>query len=241
MNLKSTDYNQQFLTTLLGGQAYNDAPKYGVKIQAAQVADGELYWRVIGVHHLLPSENGGDHTILVEALDEQGNRIRQGKVWAARTWENNADPPEAKALDKGPSDPAGCDFPMNFGQTNSVWIQGDHRNANDPSERVEKIHTRHDDEPDGNTRGHHSFYVAFQRTRKAPTVLDEDAVLKAARKLLAEQVGGDAPFAVYAREHDLGAPITAEFSAGGYRARGYVKGIVFAPIAKPNEIKHMAW
>ena len=38
-----------------------------------------------------------------------------------------------------------------------------------------------------------------------------------------------------------GPAFTAEFAAGGYRARGYVGGIFYAPLARPNEIKHMAW
>ena len=54
-------------------------------------------------------------------------------------------------------------------------------------------------------------------------------------------MAGDAPFAAYARRHNLGTPFTAEFAAGGYRARGSVGGIVYAPLARPNEIKHMAW
>ena len=241
MDLRSPEYNRQFLDALQRGQVFNDAPKYGVKIREAEAPDGELYWRVIGVHHLSPAENGGDHTILVDALDEQGNRIRQGKAWAASTFENNADPPKVSALDKVDTDPAGCDFPMGKNATYSVWMQGDSRDANDPSERVEKLHTRHADEAPGNTIGHHSFYVVFQRARKGPIVLDLDAVLMSARNLLDEQLSGDAPFAVYARQHDLGAPITAEFSAGGYRARGFVGGIVYAPLAKAKEIKHMAW
>jgi hypothetical protein len=106
---------------------------------------------------------------------------------------------------------------------------------------AEKLHTRHADEAPGNTYGHHSFYVVFQRTLKGPTVLDEKAVLSAARKQLDEQIAGDAPFAVYARKNQLGAPVTAEFSAGGYRARGYVGGIVHAPLTRPNQIKHMVW
>ena len=41
------------------------------------------------------------------------------------------------------------------------------------------------------------------------------------------------PIAVYARTQDLGAPITPEFS-GGYGKHGFVKGIVYAPIAQPG-------
>ena len=54
----------------------------------------------------------------------------------------------------------------------SVWIAGPSANAADKSDRVSHLHTDHDDErgPGGelwNSRFHHSFYVVFQRTRKA--------------------------------------------------------------------------
>ena len=55
------------------------------------------------MHHLSPAENGGDHTIFVEALDEEGNRMRGVEDWAASTFENNADaakfPPSKKDYD----------------------------------------------------------------------------------------------------------------------------------------------
>jgi hypothetical protein len=64
---------------------------------------------------------------------------------------------------------------VHFGQNVAVWIKGLSRDANDKSDRVENLHTAHPDEPlpDGsllNTLGHHSFYVVFQRTRKAGQV-----------------------------------------------------------------------
>jgi hypothetical protein len=247
MNVNGKHYIQQFLAAAQAGQVTNDAAAdYGVRIQEANVADGDLYWRVIGVHHLLPTENQGDHTILIEALDEAGNRIRQGKAFAAFTWEGRQDGPDARALDKVDSDPMGCDFPMGLNGTHSVWMRGWAQSSNDPSDRVEKLHTRHKDEPfgvpaPGNTTGHHSFYVLFQLTRRVPATLDKVAMLRTARKLREEQMAGDAPFTVYARDHDLGAPVTAEFSAGGYRARGFTGGIVYAPIAQPKEIAHAAW
>jgi len=241
MNVNGNQYVQQFLATVQGNQVYNDAVPYGVQIQEAQVADGEPYWRVIGVHHLLPAENEGALTVLVEALDEVGNRIRQGKAFAASTWEGRHEPPDVKALDKASSDPMGCDFPMGAGATYSVWMKGAHGESDDPSDRVTGLHTRHKDEAPGNTWAHNSFYVVFQRTRKGPSVLDQDAMLRAARGLRDEQIGGSSPFAVYAREHNLGAPVTPEFSAGGFRARGYVGGVVFAPLANITDITHVSW
>jgi hypothetical protein len=241
VNLKSNQYNQQFLAAVKENQVYNDAAAYGVQIQEALVADGEQYWRVIGVHHLLPAENESTHTILVEALDEDGNRIRQGKVFAASTWEGRQEPADVKALDKASSDPMGCDFPMGAGATSSVWIKGRQSDAEDASDRVAGLHTRHKDEAPGNTWGHHSYYVAFQRTRKGPGVKDQDAMLQAARRLRDEQINGSSTFAVYAREHNLGAPVTPEFNAGGFRARGFVGGVVFAPLNNAADVAHTAW
>jgi hypothetical protein len=79
MNLDSKKYVNQYLAAPPGTPAINDAVKYGVTIREAQAADGQLYWRVIGVHHLSGPENQGNHTILVEALNEQGGRLRRGK------------------------------------------------------------------------------------------------------------------------------------------------------------------
>ena len=146
--------------------------KYQVRTVKADVAEGETYWRLVGVHHLLPDENVSKHNIYIEALDEKGARIKNPIAWAGWTWEGRrpnerADP---VALDKPDSETAG-DIAIHFGQKASIWIKGLNRDANDKSDRVENLHTAHADEPlpDGrllNTIGHHSFYVVFQRTRK---------------------------------------------------------------------------
>jgi hypothetical protein len=241
VNLNGRKYISDYLAAPPGSPASNDAASYGVTIREAQEAEGQRAWRVIGVHHLAPEENEGNLTILVEALDEEGVRIRQGRVWAASTFEHNADPPKVSALDKGDFDPMGCDFPMGKGATYAVWMVGDRPDANEPTDTVERLHTRHPDEGHGNTFGHHSFFVVFQRSLKGAAVLDEQAMLAAARRIRDEQIAGEEAFAVYARRHGLGAPITPEFSAGGFRALGYAGGIVYAPLARPDEIKHRAW
>jgi hypothetical protein len=241
MNLKSNEYIQTFLAAAPAGQAYNDAVAYGVTIEPAQVADGQLYWRVIGVHHLLPPENEGNHTILVEALDESGNRIRQGNGFAASQWHGQTGDPDVKALDKASYDPMGCDFPMGKEATYAVWMRGDTREAKDPTDRVDQLHTRHKDEGPDNTIGHHSFFVVFQRSRKGPNVLERDALLQTARTLRAEQIAGPSRLSAYARDRQLGAPVTAEFSAGGYRARGFERGVVCAPLAQLDDLAHVSW
>ena len=170
-------YNTDYLMNARENRApINDAvQKYGVRIVEADVAEGETYWKVIGVHHLLPRENFSKHNVYLEALDESGQRVTNPIAWAGWTWEGRRSNERADPLplDKPPYETAG-NIAMHFGQIVSVWIKGLGRDANDKSDRVENIHTTHPDEPlpDGsllNTLGHHSFYVVFQRTRKAVT------------------------------------------------------------------------
>lgn len=147
--------------------------KYGVEVIPAVVAEGESYWRVIGIHHLSPEENMSNRNVFMEALDEQGKRVKN--VWAGWTWEGiqgheRADP---TPLDKPDEEPAG-NISVGSNQKVTVWIKGA-RDGNDKSDRVAGLHTMHPDErlPDGrllNSLGHHSFYVVWQRTKKAGTV-----------------------------------------------------------------------
>lgn len=51
----------------------------------------------------------------------------------------------------------------------------------------------------------------------------------------------EAAFAIYAREHNLGNPVTAEVDAGEYRLQGFSGGIVYAPIGRWNECRHVGW
>lgn len=154
-----------------GGEPLNEAAqKYGVRIVEADVGDGETYWRAIGVHHLLPEENMSQHNVFMEAVDEQGNRLKNplpqvGWTWEGRQPHENAPP---VTLDKGDNEPAG-NVIMWAGQILAVWMLGA------KSDRVEGLRSTHPDEPlpDGrllNTYGHHSFYVVFQRTRKVSAV-----------------------------------------------------------------------
>jgi len=46
---------------------------------------------------------------------------------------------------------------------------------------------------------------------------------------------------VYARQQQLGAPLTSEMDVAGYRLQGFAGGIVFAPIGKWDQVSHMAW
>lgn len=183
MPLVHQRYNERFVQNAkTASEPLTPEAKYAVNVTKADVAEGETYWRLIGVHHLLPDENVSKHNIYIEALDEQGNRIKNPIAWAGWTWEGRrpnerADP---VALDKPANETAG-DIAIHFGQKASIWIKGLNRDGNDKSDRVENLHTAHADEPlpDGrllNTIGHHSFYVVFQRTRKSSAAVPDGVI-----------------------------------------------------------------
>jgi hypothetical protein len=89
--------------------------------------------------------------------------LRIGWTWEGRQPHEAADP---RSLDKPDNEPAG-NVDIFRGQHIEVWIQGDGLS----SDHVLNMHSDHADEPGPggelwNSRGHHSFYVAFQRTRQ---------------------------------------------------------------------------
>ncbi len=148
----------------------NQAEAYGVRVVTAQaegkVAPGEKYWRLVRVRHLAPEENQGKHNAFVDAVDENGQRVRDaalriGWTWEGRTPDQTADP---KPLDKPDNEPAG-NVDIYGGMHLVVWITGDGL----ASDRAENLHTNHADEsgPHGelwNSIGHHSFALLFQRS-----------------------------------------------------------------------------
>jgi hypothetical protein len=171
----NTDYLEETLPT-------SDAGNYGVQIMETSATEGETYWRVIGVHHLTPSENRGNRHVFIEALDEEGRRVQGPFAWAGWDWEGRRQDEVADPipLDKPVNEPAG-NIPMHFGQKVSVWIKGTTRQGTAASDKVQGIHTAHADEPGPggvkwNSVGHHSFYVVFQRTRKSN--IPTDGVIK---------------------------------------------------------------
>jgi len=163
-------HNREFIKAIkFTNNPMNDAKSYGVQIHPANnVEQGEMYWRVIGIHHLLPEENVGNHHVYIDALDENGNRVRP-PAWVGWTWEGRrpterADP---AIIDKPANEP-GTNIAMHFGMNVSIWMNG---NVPEKSDGVSGLSIAHPDEPlpDGrllNTIGHHSFYVVYQLTRK---------------------------------------------------------------------------
>lgn len=135
----------------------NDATAYGVNVEPQTLPNGTLYWKAVRVHHLLPAENGGNHHIYVDLLDETGARVTGAQVRV--TWPGGQ---EIVIIDKPAGEPGG-NFPMwkyQVCDTVATGVPG----TNLPSDRVTGMHTGHPDEAPGNTLFHHSFAVDFQRT-----------------------------------------------------------------------------
>ncbi len=167
MSFQHTTYNSRFLSQIqTNGTPVQPDPQFGVSVQPIEVAPGAPYWRVIGVHHLTPEENGSRHNAFVEVLDEQGNRVRDPNLKIGWTWEGRSEPDLTTPLDKPDHEPVG-DIPIQKGMRLTLWLVGDGR----PSERVANLHFEHPDERTAageiwNSFGHHSFYVVFQRAVK---------------------------------------------------------------------------
>jgi hypothetical protein len=149
-------YNDWFLKT----PGHNDAAPYGV---GAEYRDGALF-TLIGVHHLDQSENRGNHHVYVDVLDEHGQRLPNAVV--AYTWQGRKEGALTVACDKPADEPAG-NIPLQSNMTVDVWVWTLNEYGSD---HATGIHTRHADEPSGNTWGHHSFYLVFQRNAPIPTV-----------------------------------------------------------------------
>ncbi|MEW5960786.1 MAG: hypothetical protein AB1801_23925, partial [Chloroflexota bacterium] len=175
-------YRQDFLVS---NSVINDAARYGVTIEPADAPEGSWYWKIIGIHHLQPGENDGKHNLFIDAVDEKGARRAEKVAW---TWvgrkANEAAPP--LVLNQPEAVPAG-NLAIWMNQTISARIEHTYSDA------ISNVHTRHPDEPTGNTMGHHSFYVVWQWTKKEekpkPPVIppasgDAEEVLQQIKQLL---------------------------------------------------------
>ena len=144
----------------------NDAAQFGVEIHRM---NGARVWRVLGVHHLTPSENQGRNNVYVDMM---GPAIQASIGW---TWiGRKADEPNPnQPLDKPISEPRG-NVPLYKGMNAQVWIDSPHS-----SDRVFGLRT---DLPDGkgpngeiwNSFGHHSFYILFELAESiVPPVIND--------------------------------------------------------------------
>jgi len=167
MSFLHTTYTTRFLSHRQAtGAPLQPDPKYGVQLQFATVPATGACWRVVGVHHLTPEENGSRHHALVEVLNETGQRVRNANLKIGWTWEGRTEPDLTAPLDKPAQEPAG-NVPIEKGMRLALWLTGDGL----PSDRVANLHFEHPDERTAqgeiwNSYGHHSFYIVFQRMVK---------------------------------------------------------------------------
>jgi|YNPNPStandDraft_1061719.scaffolds.fasta_scaffold21940_4 hypothetical protein len=142
-------YNQRFLEN----PGENDATDYGVQIKHAPNAA----MRCIGVHHLSPQENRGNHHVYLDVLDQDGQRLKGAVV--CYTWQGRNGDPLRVLCDKPDDEPA-ANIPLYPGQVLTLWV--DTGEVIGASDQVSGVHTAHPDEAPGNTRYHHSFYIVWQ-------------------------------------------------------------------------------
>jgi len=136
-----------YVKRYLGSPGRNDADRLGVRV--SQGADVEC----IGVHVLTGDENWGKRNVYLAVLDANGERIPNAVVeWM---WEGREEPPLRVVLDKPENEPPG-NIALEADMTVSCWLP----DCN--SARVSGLHTRHTDEPPGNTYGHWSYFVVFR-------------------------------------------------------------------------------
>ncbi len=231
MNLDVSSYNRRFRESgkiVLDSDVVDNHPmtEFNLRLVEADIAPGETYWKVIGIHHLLPMENRGNHHVYLEALDEAGVRIPM-PLWADNQFGNISEPVQ---LDKPSNEPAG-NIPMFRGNTYKVRMRGRKINEFEKSDRVENLHINHRNEPlppdgsGGNGNGRHSFYVVFQRAKKTGVEPEPEPV----------------DFLQHASEHGLGNAVTPKFEFQQHQVQAFERGIVFARNDQPQAVQHRLW
>lgn len=138
----------------------NDAAKYGVAVQRAEPNGAGYVWRALLIKHLEPSENGGNHHIYCDVYGEDGRELRGSTgVRVAWDWNGRRSDEVAKPAPLEKLKPEHmANVPIDRGQVIRAWIDG----GGYPSDIATGLHSDHADEGDGNSRFHHSFWIAWQ-------------------------------------------------------------------------------
>lgn len=237
---------------------HQDLSHFGADIQPATVPAGATCWRLIEARVADPNtEFGGDHHVFIEAVDENGQQVRQ--IQAKIEVGSEIHQP---TLDKGLNEP-GTNWPLWRGT--QVFVS-----MGEASDRIGPLHTERGPYKRGDLY-HHAWLIKFQRVVSdgaepvspitEPPVDDEEpdisppptdeggtldaATLRTIREESWRQVrvafNRDSAFAQHARAHKLGAPLTNEYDVGSFRAQGFAGGIVYARIGEWDNITHVAW
>jgi CRP-like cAMP-binding protein len=124
----------------------------GVGIEPAGVKSGQRYWRLIRARWANEQEAGADHTIYVEVLDENGNRLT-GEVVEIR-WQDGGLP-----LTTEPK--VAPDWPANFPMYNTLGSYSVRIGGGLPTDIVVGLGMGTAEQP--NFKIHTNFYLTFQR------------------------------------------------------------------------------
>ena len=234
----------------------------GVKLEPATIlATGGLTWKLVEAKWLNEKESGGGRYILVRALGTDGQPL-ENVAFAV-------DRPGARDLvrTKGPLDGFWGNYAL-YGLLGTYTVEmaeGGH-----PSERVTGVGMGTEEVP--NAWNNTSFRFTFQLVEEGgaaaaatdvtqppvetplvpvaagPSEADKQlalrqAVLEAAW-LHSIPANPDSTLYKYARQHDLGEPVSLEFTvehAGvSYTAQVFAKGTVYAPVNQPDLVAHVA-
>ena len=149
------------------GGLRREAAQYGVSVEPAVVTPGRYYWRVLGVHHLTPDENQGKHNVFVDIVSELGERVRDPNLRLEWGWKGQLPDEQVSPgiFDRPDDEPAG-NIALYKGMSALVKVSGDDLS----SDKVSNLRTDLPDEATqsdllGNSFGHHSYYIVFQRTK----------------------------------------------------------------------------
>lgn len=181
------DYNRQAVEYFeTHGQALNQAQEYWAEVGAAELpkpeilpvdglSEGDQYIAIVGLFHMSGAENGNNHHLFIDLIDQDGNRIYDHTPplllyygWEGMSTEE-ANSIRPVRIDKPPNEP-GANISIIWPQI----ISGFHIN-NIATDRFRGIHIRYDNDGSGNNRGHHSHYIVLQkRVYESGTTPDPD-------------------------------------------------------------------
>jgi hypothetical protein len=142
-----------FRARFLAHPGQNDAAAFGITVDPRPNA----HYRVRGVHWLTAEENNHEHHFFADVVDEQGRRLFGATI--NYEWEGmqNYQRPPGVRVEKLPLTDAGANIPVNIGQKITAWV------LDGVSDIVRGFHTYWPKTGDGDSEGHHSVYVLWQR------------------------------------------------------------------------------
>jgi CRP-like cAMP-binding protein len=127
----------------------------GVVIEPAGVKVGQKYWRLIRARWANEQEAGADHTIYVEVLDENGNRL-VGEVVEIR-WQDGSLPLTTQ-------DKSAPEWPANFPMYNTLGSYGVRVGGGLPSDLAAGLGMGTPEQP--RFKIHTNFFLTFQRVTR---------------------------------------------------------------------------